>query len=137
MKNVYPFVDKPIDLKLLSNTPIYKLMQKLNAGGKLTTGIDEGFDGWIHKDEQGNYTTKPNYNLAENDYIYFLEHYRDEAYRDGIQRFRGYVFDFRPHFKKYLVKTKFCGWAEQWAPNKTFIRKCADRPSEILEIREY
>lgn len=62
MKNVYLFIKDPKSLEeVCKHSMIYNIMEKLNNGGKLTTGIDDGFDRWKHKDENGNYTTKPNY----------------------------------------------------------------------------
>jgi len=47
MENVYAFVQNPQPLENLFSAPIYKIMQKLNAGGKLNQGKDDGFDNFI------------------------------------------------------------------------------------------
>lgn len=66
----------------------------------------------------------------------FTELHHTEAYQQGIVRQMGWMFDFRPLFKKYLVKWKYLGWKEHYAPNKTFIRRLASAPSHILKILE-
>ena len=136
MQNVYPFVSNPQPLDNLVNAPIYKIMLKLNEGGKLNTGKDDGFDKFTHKDEKGSYCTRPNYDRGENDYVSFSQLEHQDAYQNGIYKLGGYVFDFRPHFKTYLVKWKYSGWQEHYAPNKTFIRDNATHKSEILKIVE-
>ena len=65
---------------------------------------------------------------------YFCELFHSEAYRHGIYKHMGWAFNFAPLFKKYLVKRKYEGWAEMYAPNKTFIRCHATHPSYILRI---
>lgn len=132
---IYPFVENPGDMPV--SAPIYKAMEKLIAGGKLTTGTDDGWDGFKHKSPNGNYIQKSGYDRSKNDYSLFSEIGHPEAYQQGIYRLAGYAFNFRPFFKRYLVKTKDCGWREQYAPNKTFIRKCAAFPREIIEILDY
>lgn len=67
---------------------------------------------------------------------YFSELGHRNAYRNGTYRLMGYEFDFRPFFKKWLVKFKYDGWDELYAPNKTFIRRHATSPSHILQIIE-
>ena len=66
----------------------------------------------------------------------FNELWHPEAYRNGIIKQLGWVFDFRPFFKLYLVKFKHYGWMEVYAPNKGFIRANASTPSHILKIVE-
>jgi len=63
-----------------------------------------------------------------------LWHY--EAYRNGVIKQMGWLFDFRPFFRLYLVKFKHYGWVEMYAPNKSFIRANASTPSHILKIVE-
>lgn len=134
MKNVYPFVKNPGDLP--TSAPIYKIMEKLNAGGKLNKGKDDGFDHFTHKNETEGYCTRPGYDRSQNDYCCFSELWHPDAYKNGIYRLAGYVFDFRPHFKKYLVHWKYYGWQEHYAPCKMFIRENAASPHEILQIVE-
>jgi hypothetical protein len=40
---------------------------------KLSDDTDDGFDGWKHKDEKGNHTTKPGYDKGLNDYSLFKD----------------------------------------------------------------
>lgn len=134
MENVYSFVSNPQPLKNLVSTPIYKIMQKLNSGGNLNHGKDDGFDKFIHKDDNGNYCTRLGYDRSENDYVSFCELSHPDAYRNGIYKLGGYIFDFRPHFKKFLVKWAHYGWLEQYAPDKIFIKANAVTKGEILEI---
>lgn len=133
---VYPFVEKPQEFETLKSAPIYKVMEKLLNGGKLTEGTDDGWDHFTHKDENGEHIQRPGYDKSLNDYTLFSEIGHSEAYKNGIYRIGGWIFDFRAFFKVYLVKTKYYGWQEQYAPNKTFIRKCAATPSHILKIIE-
>ena len=137
MENVYPFVSNPRPLSNLEKSPIYRIMEKLNNGGKLNDGKDDGFDGFKHKDEKGNYTTRVGYSRNENDYVSFSELWHPDAYKNGIYKLMGYVFDFRVHFKQYLVKWKHYGWQEHYAPNKTFIRENAVFRNDILKIIKY
>lgn len=65
----------------------------------------------------------------------FSELWHYDSYKNGIVKQMGWAFDFRQFFKLYLVKTHE-GWREQYAPNKTFIRKNAITPSHILKIIE-
>ena len=66
----------------------------------------------------------------------FSELWHHEAYKNGVIKQMGWLFDFRPFFRLYLVKFKYCGWTEVYAPNKTFIRANASTPSHILKIVE-
>lgn len=68
--------------------------------------------------------------------MFFSELWHRSAYRNGIYHLMGYEFDFRPFFKKWLVKFKYDGWEEMYAPNKTFITQHAIHPSHILQIIE-
>jgi len=45
-----------------------------------------------------------------------------ELKRTGCFKCLGWLYDFRPHLKKYLVK-QYNNWSEEYAPNKTAIRK--------------
>lgn len=131
---VYKFTDTSFENP--ENLGPFKLIEKLVNGEKLSTGKDDGFDGWKHKDENDSYVRKPGYNPGENDYVLFNEIFNYDAYKSGIIKRMGWVFDFRPFFKKYVVKRKYTGWDEQYAYNKTFIRKCSSNPSQILKIIE-
>lgn len=130
--NIYPFISDPGAIPV--GTHVYKVLRKLENGGELTRGKDDGFDGFSHKDEHGTYVRREGYNFEENDYLLFSELNHPEAYKDGIYRLAGYIFDFRPFFKKYLVKWKHYGWQEHYAPNKSFIRDNATTPSHIEKI---
>ncbi|MDR2559339.1 MAG: hypothetical protein LBC86_07345 [Oscillospiraceae bacterium] len=137
MNNVYPFVDSPRELSALANSPIYKIMAKLNAGGRLNTGTDDGFDGFKHKNEKGEYCTRKGYSRAENDYVCFNEIEHQDAYRHGIYKLMGWIFDFRPFFKKWLVKYEYSGWQEQYAPDRDFIFTNSSTPDEILKVMPF
>lgn len=67
---------------------------------------------------------------------YFSELWNPDAFRYGTYKLMGWVFNFAPLFKTYLVKRKYEGWVEIKAPNKTFIRRHATSPSYILRIVE-
>jgi hypothetical protein len=64
----------------------------------------------------------------------FNELWHYEAYRNGIIKQMGWLFDFKEFFNRYLVNIKYYGWTEIYAPNKTFIRVNSVTPSHILEI---
>lgn len=66
----------------------------------------------------------------------FSELWHYETYCHGVIRQMGWLFDFREFFKKYLVKLKYYGWREVYAPNKTAIKYNAVVPSRILRIVE-
>ena len=111
MNNVYKFVswDAP-DLEGLCNSVAYRLLNKLNNNEKLT------------RDEKDNGI--------------FKELFHIETYRTGKYKLQGYVFDFSPFMKRYLVNHKYFGWREIRAFDKTAIRHNAANPSYILEIVE-
>jgi len=44
----------------------------------------------------------------------------DNLKKEGLYRLAGWVFNFRPYMKKFLVK-QYDNWTEQWAINKTDI----------------
>lgn len=67
---------------------------------------------------------------------YFNELWHPETYHNGIFKLMGWAFNFRPLFKKFLVKFKYDGWREMYAPNRTFIRRNATHSSYILRIVE-
>ncbi len=67
----------------------------------------------------------------------FSELWHPESYRYGIIRQMGWLFDFTPFLKKYLVKTKYYGWNEQYATSKTSIRLNSVCKSHILKIIDY
>ena len=66
----------------------------------------------------------------------FSEHWHHNSYRYGYVMVMGWMFDFKPYLRRFLVNDKACGWREILAYNKTAIRKCAANPSYILEIVE-
>lgn len=110
---VYKFVSHDISPKEdYKEHPLCKLMQAYSEKRKLT------------EEEQ----------KWENTYFSELCHH--DAYRHGIFKLMGWAFNFAPLFKTYLVKLKYDGWVEMSAPNKTFIRRHAIRPSYILRIVE-
>ena len=111
MKNVYKFVEYDIeDLENYSNSKAYKIMDKLN------NGID------LSRDEKTGGI--------------FDELYYYDTYHTGIYKLMGYMFDFRPYMKKYLVNVKYSGWVEMYNFDKTSVRKNAAIPSWILKIIE-
>jgi len=114
---LYPFVTNPgpttaFDQVLNADIPVAVLMRQLLENPKFK----------VHKDKQAK--------------LLFCEIRNPETYKKGIYKVQGWTFDFSPFFKKYLVKTKYCGWQEHYAPNKTFIRQFAAEPSHIIKIIE-
>lgn len=70
------------------------------------------------------------------DMSHFSELWYPECYAYGVVRILGWLLDFRPYFRRFLVNDKHCHWHEVYAYNKTMIRKLAVTPSHILEIVE-
>ena len=114
MLNVYKFVTdgdfQPVDSYIHSTA--HQLMTALNNGVS-------------HKDIPSDLIEKVLSQL-----------WHSETYRNGTYRLMGYAFDFSPFLKSYLVKTKYEGWQEYKAFNKTMLRKFAVIPSQILQIVE-
>lgn len=109
MKSVYKFVAWEVPaLEELKNSVAYQLLEKLNNGEKLT------------REEKNNGI--------------FRELFHNETYWSGKYRLQGYVFDFSPFMKSFLVKTKYSGWREIKAFDRTSIRKNAAYSSHILRI---
>lgn len=60
----------------------------------------------------------------------------EEYPRESIVKLLGWTFDFRPFLRLFLVKDKYYGWQEVYAPNKTMARKNWATPSHIIRIEE-
>jgi|LakWasM116_HOW13_FD_contig_41_233141_length_2962_multi_16_in_0_out_0_1 hypothetical protein len=113
MKNVRKFVDHDIPpLSDLENTAVYKLLKHFNDGGSVKNADKK---------------------LIE---VVFAELCHYDTYRSGIYKLQGYLFDFRKYLNTYLVKDRHYGWQEYKAFNKTWLRKNAGSPSDILRIVE-
>ena len=67
---------------------------------------------------------------------FFSELWNPKGYLCGVVRCMGWLYDFRPYMKRYLVHDKYYGWREIYSLNKTAIRKLSCAPSHILEIVE-
>ena len=109
MENVYKFVSWEVpDLGNLQNAVAYRLLEKLNRGEKLMR--------------------------EEKHSCIFQELSHSETYRTGRYKLQGYIFDFCPFMKSFLVKLKYYGWHEVMAFDRTSIRRNAAFPSHILKI---
>ena len=109
MKNVYKFVNHSVpDIEKLSSAPAYKLLEKLNRGETLTRSEKSGG--------------------------IFSEQSHWDTYNTGRYKLMGYIFDFSPFMKTFLVKLKYSGWTEIKAFDRTCVRKNATFPSHILQI---
>lgn len=109
MESVYKFVAWEVPaLEELKNSTAYRLLEKLNGGKKLTR--EEKSNGIFH------------------------ELFHSETYWSGKYKLQGYIFDFSPFMKSFLVKTKYGGWREIKAFDRTSIRRNASFPSNILRI---
>lgn len=53
---------------------------------------------------------------------FFSELWHPEGYQYGVVRLMGWLYDFRPYMKRYLVNDKYYGWREIRSFNKTAIR---------------
>lgn len=115
MPNIYPFIQKPCDLKKLERAKAYQALMLLETkkGYKNLTKKEKEFVTSIF-DELWNYDT----------------------YKYGIYKVGGWIIDFTDFLNSYLVKFKYHGWQEIKAFNKTCIRKNAVNPSYVLEIIE-
>lgn len=113
MNNVHKFVTHAIPaIDELSNAPVYKLLKHFNDGGTLKTA-DKALVGLV-----------------------FNALWNAETYQYGYYKLQGYIFDFSDFLKTYLVKTKYDGWQEYKAFNKTWLRANAVTPSHIMKIVE-
>lgn len=57
----------------------------------------------------------------------------DNLQKFGVYKYLGWEFDFRPYLKSYVYLTNG-GWANAYAPNKTYLRKSVY--GKIYEIYE-
>lgn len=111
---IYKFVPDA-DMSKIVNTELYALHQRMEAVGdfkKLTSEEKE--------------------RLSK----FFTELWNPEAYNTGKVRLMGFVFDFTPWMKTYVVWTKYDGLKEIKSFNKTLIRANATYPSHIERIME-
>lgn len=59
----------------------------------------------------------------------------DNLHKSGHYRIHGWVFDFTPFMRQYLVK-QYDSWQEYYAPNKTLLRKSIfGKIDKIVEIK--
>lgn len=106
---IYKFnPDSSCTYEQIQSSKVYALMEKLENGGKPTV----------------------------TEMCPFGELWHPECYRTGVVRISGWILDFRPYFRRFLIKIKYYGWREVRAYNKTMIRKLAFKSSHILEIIE-
>lgn len=112
---LYPFVNKPCSEDAIKETRVYKLLELLKEKGSYRKLSDQ------EKEDINNL---------------FSELFNPDRYKYGFIRLQGWIIDFRPFMKTYLVNFKYYGWQEIKAFNKTCIRKNASFPSYILEIIE-
>ena len=58
----------------------------------------------------------------------------DNLMRNGVFQLSGWIFDFKPHLKRYLYR-QYEQWVEVYAPNKTLLRSAVcGGIDEIVEI---
>jgi len=112
---IYPFVEKPLPVDFEKAEGIFRAYRLLKERG-----------GYKHLSKE------------EKEFVasFFSELSRPEAYREGIYRCVGWVVDFRPFLRRFLVCHKYYGWSEIWSFNKTTLRRNSTRPHDILEIIE-
>ena len=112
---IYPFVRNPLPVDFEKAEGIFRAYRLLK--------------------ERGRYE---NLTKEEKEFVasFFSELNHPDAYREGIYRCVGWVVDFRPFLRRFLVKYKYNGWSEVWSFNKTTLRKNSVRPHHILEIIE-
>jgi len=112
---IYPFVKEPLPVDFERADGIFRAYRLLKERG----GYEK-----LTKEEKEFVAS------------FFSELSRPEAYREGIYRCVGWVVDFRPFLRRFLVCHKHYGWSEIWAFNRTTLRKNSANPSGILEIIE-
>ena len=66
----------------------------------------------------------------------FRELWHPDGYSDATVRLAGWCYDFKPYFRRYLIKEMYMGWREVWAYSKTAVRRLNVNPSRIREIVE-
>ena len=66
----------------------------------------------------------------------FGELQNPEGYCRATVRRAGWLYDFMPFFRRYLVNEKCSGWREVYAYSRTAVRRLNFAPSHILEIVE-
>lgn len=107
--NIYKFnPESSCTEEMVKQSSQYKLMEKLERGDRVTA----------------------------DDLVPFDELWHPDAYRTGHVRTGGWLLDFTPYFKRFLVNIRYYGWVEVRAYNKTTVRKLSAEPSRILEIVE-
>lgn len=107
MKNIYPFVENPVDINTLKDSNI---MIAINEAEKRNL--------------------KPLKQMYHKGYVFGAEHLIK-----GYYKLMGWFFDLSPYCKTYLVKEKYYGWQEYKAPNKTCLYNIIGKHN-VLEIIE-
>lgn len=73
--------------------------------------------------------------FLENKYENRYDFGTSELLRTGCFKLMGWLYDFRNHLKRYVVK-QYGQWTEYYAPNKTLLRKAIyGRIDEIVELK--
>ena len=74
-----------------------------------------------------------------NDSISLTREEKDSfSFSDGcIVKLQGWLFNYKPYCKRYLVHYKYYGWEEVWHFDKTAIRKNNTGIIEIVEIPKH
>jgi len=109
---IYPFVENPIPKEQLMQMKQFKAYQIVSS--------------------------KPYHRFTpeEKEFVgtYFNALWYPETYETGRLKVLGWVIDFSPYMKTYLVNYKYYGWKEVKAFNKTWVRNKYTTPSQVLEI---
>lgn len=63
---------------------------------------------------------------------------QDLLIQDGVFKYLGWIYDFKPYLKKYLVQDKHYPrtWLSYYAPNKTMLREVLQTKEKIIEVKE-
>ena len=109
MNSLYAFTENA-DINDIKESAAYKALKEAEAGD-----------------------LKPLKSMYTSGYVFGSEHLKNGSYR-----LMGWVFDFTPYCKRYLVNVKYYGWQEYKTPNKTCLYNLIGRHNviEILEINK-
>lgn len=108
------------------------ILWKFNQGSSCTEEQAKSTKEWtlMEKLERGE---KPTLGELE---LCFGELLHPDGYNYATVKVAGWYYDFKPYFRRYLVRQMYAGWREVYAYNKTAVRRLNVNPSRIREIVE-
>lgn len=115
LDNMYAFTENPVDIENIAKSNVYAVMKELNEKGDY---------------ESLSINAKNSIELLFDELMYF------ETYVSSKYKILGWIFDFSPYTKRYLVNDIDYGWKEIRAFNKRLIYELALNPEDIIEVVE-